>query len=339
MLLDDVQMAFTRLAAGEPVALPPVSASFKSWALDLLRLAATDDVRESARFWAGVDAAPDPVEAIVTDASRAANREADAQSLDVWLDAESTRELLHRVPGAYHTETPEVVLTALAQALADWTGVTRMRLAIEGHGRDVPGVELDLSRSLGWFTAAYPVVVDLTNTPAAGDALKAVKEQLRVVPHKGVSYGLLALAAGAESGTEPRAGGACSGISFNYLGQLDAALSGGSSYGGAAGFAAATEPTGPARDPEAQRPHLLDVVVSIEGGRLRATWVYPSRLLTRDDVQRAADAMVARLRGIIAHCLDPDAGGYTESDFPEMDFAQDELAALLDALDNRTGPA
>ncbi|MCK0093932.1 condensation domain-containing protein, partial [Rhodococcus sp. F64268] len=71
----------------------------------------------------------------------------------------------------------------------------------EGHGREeavVPGA--DLSRTVGWFTSAYPVRVDLSGVDvddafaggvSVGAAVKAVKEQLLAIPDRGMGYGLL----------------------------------------------------------------------------------------------------------------------------------------------------
>ncbi len=111
------------------------------------------------------------------------NVEADAGSFDVWLDAVETHDLLHVVPPVYNTQTPDVLLTAAAQALASWTGASSVRLALEGHGRDVDDLDLDVTRTIGWFTSLYPVTID-AGGDGPGDALKRVKEQLRAVPDR-----------------------------------------------------------------------------------------------------------------------------------------------------------
>jgi len=86
------------------------------------------------------------------------------------------------------------------------------------------------------------------------------------------------------------------------------------------------------RDPAGLRPHLLDVVASIEGGRLRLTWIHPDTASARDGVARAATDTLTHLQRLIEHCKEPNAGGYTPSDFPQMDFSAEELEALLGDL-------
>ena len=78
-----------------------------------------------------------------------------------------------------------------------------MLLDLEGHGREeglVVWRDVDLTRTVGWFTSLYPVRLDpglldleeaLSGGPALGRALKTIKEQLRAVPGKGLGYGLL----------------------------------------------------------------------------------------------------------------------------------------------------
>ena len=66
------------------------------------------------------------------------------------------------------------------------------------RGGAVRGV--DLSRTVGWFTTVYPALLELPESGDAGAALKAVKEQLRAVPGRGIGYGLLRYPSGARRG-------------------------------------------------------------------------------------------------------------------------------------------
>ena len=329
VLLDDLQLAYDCVRRSDAVALPAPTASFQAWTARLEALASSDEVRQSAAFWrerAREKAVPLPCDRRHGDAT---NAEADAAIVDVWLDPAATRDLLHVVPPVYNTQTPDVLLAAAAQAVAAWTGSSRVRLALEGHGRDVDGVDLDVSRTVGWFTSLYPVTLD-AGGGHPGEAVKRVKEQLRAVPGRGVSYGLLRYLSPDAELRAALAAGAAPEISFNYLGQLDAVLPATSP------FRPARESAGPARDPRARRPHLVDIVASIEGGRLRVTWLYGSRRFERATIERLAADLMTRLGAILAHCRDPKAGGFTPSDFPQMDFTPDELDALIDELGDRT---
>src|SRR5260370_27574266 len=108
----------------------------------------------------------------------------------VELGEASTRELLQEVPRAYRTQINEVLLTALLEALWEWSGEREQRIDLEGHGREDLFPELDLSRTVGWFTTSFPVRLRLEGE-GPGAALKAVKEQVRRGPGRGLGYGAL----------------------------------------------------------------------------------------------------------------------------------------------------
>ena len=166
--------------------------------------------------------------------------------------AEETADLLQTLPSVYHSRIDEALLSALARALVGWTGSPRLRVDLEGHGReplagDTGDVEdLDVSRTVGWFTSLYPVVLEGGDADPGG-ALVSAKERLRAVPGRGIGYGLLRYGGRPSSWRRrPR-----SEILFNYLGQADAAPGGGLSLPGfhepppaPTGARAPTAPTG-----------------------------------------------------------------------------------------------
>src|SRR5205085_6744284 len=164
-----------------------------------------------------LEGGPDPLPA-----DEAGTRDTVGASATVWseMDEDLTRALLRDVPGIYHTQIPDVLLTALVEAFAGWTGRDRLLVEVEGHGREDLFEGVDVSRTVGWFTTAYPV--RLLRAPGGpGERLQAVKEQLRSVPERGIGYGLL-------RELDPRGREWCrhpgAEVSFNYLGQFDQVL-------------------------------------------------------------------------------------------------------------------
>src|SRR6185369_504086 len=115
---------------------------------------------------------------------------APARVVAVSLSTEETQALLKEVPGIYHTQIDDVLLAAVAEGLAGWTGETACLIEMEDHGREEIIDGVDLSRTVGWFTSIYPVLLELSETDA-GATLKSIKEQLRAIPQRGIGYGLL----------------------------------------------------------------------------------------------------------------------------------------------------
>ncbi|HEU0300453.1 MAG TPA: amino acid adenylation domain-containing protein, partial [Longimicrobium sp.] len=316
-VLPDLERACAQIARGEPAALPAKTTSFKHWAERLAEHAGSTAVRWEAAFWlAQGDAEPLPA-----DGPGGPDTEAESGAVTVWLDEDETRALLQDVPPVYGTQINDVLLTGLARAFAGWTGSRALSVILEGHGREELFADADVSRTAGWFTSFHPVRLEVPEEPGA--ALKAVKEQLRAVPGKGIGYGLLRYL-GDERTRARLAALRPPQVSFNYLGQA-----GGPADGERLLVPAQEGTLGPARSPLAPRPYPLAIDAVVEEGRLYVTWTYGTRVHVRQTVERLAAAYLDALRELVAHCRDPQAGGYTPSDFALAGLDQDGLDALL----------
>src|SRR5262249_44941572 len=155
----------------------------------LVAHAQSDALRQELDYWLAEP--PAALNPLPVDYPSGIHTVASSRIVSVALDAEETRALLQQVPEAYHTQINDVLLTALAQSLSRWTGVPTWRVNLEGHGREEVVDQTNLSRTVGWFTTIFPVCLDLSDVSSDGDALKAVKEQLRRIPNRGIGYGLL----------------------------------------------------------------------------------------------------------------------------------------------------
>src|SRR5262249_12293204 len=131
------------------------------------------------------------VSPLPVDCAEGDNSVASSRTVVVSLSVEETQALLQQVPEAYRTQINDVLLTAVAQAFAEWTGARTLLVNLEGHGREEILENTDLSRTVGWFTTIFPVLLDLAGTSHPGEALKTIKEQLRRIPNRGIGYGLL----------------------------------------------------------------------------------------------------------------------------------------------------
>ncbi|MEW2531112.1 condensation domain-containing protein, partial [Streptomyces sp. NPDC047071] len=320
ILLEDLDTAYQQALTGEPVRLPERTTSVQEWARRLRARTASGGFAGQRAHWEDVArhcAAPLPLD---TGAAPDSTTMADVRAVTVRLDRERTDDLLRKVPGAYRTRIDDVLLTALGRTVADWTERSTVAVALEGHGReDQLFDDVDLSRTVGWFTSLYPVALHVPDTDW-GTALKSVKEQLRAVPERGIGHGALTHLAGDDGLTAAPTPG----ISFNYLGRFDwSADSGGALVRGVSGG------LGGADAPDAARPHLLDVIARVEGGELEITWHYSHTLHREETVAGLADGMLAALTELVAHCCREDAGGRTPSDFPLARVDQEALDRVV----------
>ncbi len=322
IVLEDLQLAYQQLSQNQPVQLPPKTTSFQDWARRLAVLAQSETLQEEAAWWTAVSPTILP-----RDFDAAANTEASAESITVGLTQAETEALLREAPEAYRTEINDILLTALAQALNEWTGQTTATIHLEGHGREDLFEDVDVSRTVGWFTSLYPVQLDLTDISQPGEAIKAVKEQLRQLPQRGIGYGLLrylstdtAVQSAMQAIPHPEA-------SFNYLGQMGQGMTADSP------LSMAQESRGMERSPQAQRTHLLEIDGSVSAGRLQMAWTFSRDIHRRSTIAQVAENFIEALRLLIAHCQSPEAGGVTLSDVADFGWEQDDLDDILSAID------
>ncbi|MBH3424329.1 non-ribosomal peptide synthetase [Pseudomonas gessardii] len=318
VLLEDLQNVYRQLSDGQAVSLPAKTSAVRDWAARLQAYASSESLREELSLWQQQLAGP--AVALPVDRAHGSLRHRDAETVSVRLDAERTRQLLQQAPSAYRTQVNDLLLTALARVLCRWSGHTSTLIQLEGHGREALFDEIDLTRSVGWFTSAYPL--RLTPQEAGpGASIKAIKEQLRAVPHKGLGYGVLRYLADSPC-RQAMAALPSASITFNYLGQFD------QSFDSQALFHPLDVSAGPAHDPDAPLPNALSVDSQVYGGELVLRWTFSRECHERQTISDLADAYLDELHSLIAHCLHEDAGGLTPSDFPLAHLTQAQLDAL-----------
>ena len=332
ILLEDLNIAWAQHHNGQPVALPAGGSSFQRWASLLAEHAHTPAVANQADTWkqiAGVSAA---LEAVRPEADTYAT----AGHLTASLDAETTRRLLGEVPAAFHTGIHDILLIAYALAWTEFlgTGDTSIGIDVEGHGRhDDLADDVDLSRTVGWFTTKYPVALAvgglrweqvLAGDAALGAVIKNAKEQLRALPDP-LTYGLLRYL-----NTEVDLAGPDPSIGFNYLGRLNTAVSQASddlwliSQDGLSATAAAT--TAPM--PLSHTAELNAAAIDTDTGpQLHATWTCAPSALNPAQISRLSQLWFDALTGICA-LVQHGGGGLTPSDIVPVRLSQQQIDEL-----------
>ncbi|MEC4875789.1 non-ribosomal peptide synthetase [Pseudomonas sp. NC26] len=316
VLLEDLQALYH----GQPLAAK--THALADWAARLASYAGSDSLRDELSWWEGQ--LGNVRHELPCDHTQGGNLHRHANTLTIGLDVDQTRQLLQQAPAAYHTQVNDLLLTALARTLCRWTGDDEVLVQLEGHGRDGLFEDMDLTRSVGWFTSAYPVRLSPhtgQDEGARATSIKRIKEQLRQVPHKGQGYGVLRYLAD-ETGRERMAALPQARITFNYLGQFD------QQFDAAALFQPLDAPAGLAHDLEAPLPNWLSVDGQVYGGALQLRWTYSTERFDEQTIARLAEAYRQELLAVVAHCLVDGNGSFTPSDFPLAHLSQEQIDAL-----------
>ncbi|SKK03894.1 Probable peptide synthetase NRP [Mycobacteroides abscessus subsp. abscessus] len=340
ILLEDLNIAWAQHHGGQPVQLPAGGTSFARWAALLDEHARSQDVVATADAWREVTAVPAALPAVMPGLDTYAT----AKTLSVSLDADTTRELLSEVPAAFHAGVQDILLIAFGLAWNEFldSNTTSIGIGVEGHGRQeelgrVAGLDIDLSRTVGWFTTKYPVSLSVgglswkeiaDGSPDLGPIIKSAKEQLRALPDP-LTYGLLRyLNPDVDlSGPEPA-------IGFNYLGRLGA---------GAADLTDdlwrinedSLSSAGVASSVSMPLMYTVDLNAGIvEGGlgeeagpHLRAGWTWAPSSVTEPQVQRLSQLWFEALAGICAY-VRGGGGGLTPSDIAPAQLSQQQIDEL-----------
>jgi amino acid adenylation domain-containing protein/non-ribosomal peptide synthase protein (TIGR01720 family) len=321
VLVEDFQTAYQQLSQSQTIHLPVKTTSFKHWSEKLQEYAHTPALHSEIDYW---QKAVKSVTPLPIDYPGGENTNATARTISVSLGRQETQALLQDVPVAYRTQINDVLLAALVQTFAQWTGQPSLLIDLEGHGREEVSEDIDLSRTVGWFTSIFPVLLDLEKASNPGELLLTVKEQLRNIPQRGFGYGVLRYLSDRQEITavQPE-------VVFNYLGQLDQVLPESSL------FQLTQEYGGIEQSLQSRRTHLLELNGSISQGRLQMNWTYSENLHRHSTIEKLAQGFLAALRDIIAHSQSSDAGGFTPSDFAEFQQSQwnqsdlDAIAAVI----------
>jgi glycopeptidolipid biosynthesis protein len=333
ILLEDLNIAWAQHRSGQQVELPTGGTSFARWAALLDDHARDAGVVALADTWRRVVETP----AALPDVQPEVDTYANAGQLSVSLDSETTRKLLSEVPAAFHAGVQDILLIAFGLAWAEFlgTGASPIGIDVEGHGRhEELASDIDLSRTVGWFTTKYPVALtvgDLSwaqvaaGESALGPVVKAAKEQLRALPDS-LTYGLLRyLNPDVDiAGSDPT-------IGFNYLGRLAAGAGDLSDdlwridQDGLSLTSAASAVAMPLMHTVELNAGTLDTDF---GPRLQAAWTWAPSAFDEAQASRLSRLWFEALTGICAH-VQQGGGGLTPSDLAPARLSQDQIDDLV----------
>ncbi len=324
ILLEDIQNAYFQTQHGEETKLPVKTTSFQYWAEKLEAYAKSENLKKEWLFWKELVAIR-PI-SLPRDFEHGENTEGSAGILTTSLDARETEILLKEAPGVYKTRIDEILLTALVRAFYDWTGKRSVFINMESHGREHLSEDIDLSRTIGWFTSLFPVYLDLLGVYEIGEMMVGVKEQLHNFLEHHLSYGVLRYLTHEDKIVETIESFPKPEISFNYLGQFNQALQKSLS------FKPAGIDKGPERNPEGLRSHILDLSGIITDNCLNIQWIYSTNFHSPQTIEKLAGYFTSELRAVIRHCLSPDLENNGKPELTTLNLAKDDLIDVFSEL-------
>lgn len=322
ILVEDLQTACDQVARDGHVRLAPVGTPFLQWADAVARAASRETSVEDAEFWlTQVRRSADPLP-VRAGAVPAANLESSAAAVSAALSGDDTKALLD-LCAAQHCRVPDVVLTALLLVVSEWTGRPELIVDVDWHGRELALEGMDVSRTVGWFTAVHPIRLALAAGATPVDLLRQIKETSREATRRSLAYALLRRGSAGET-VRRRLHAAGAEVSFNYLGRLDL------SAVRAPAFRMETRPAAPSRGPRNHRPYVFEISSAVRGSVFELEWGFSTALHERDTLENLARRCINHVASLVR--ADAGVSLLTPADFPDAGLSQAELDTLLSKL-------
>ncbi|PHM38767.1 non-ribosomal peptide synthetase [Xenorhabdus innexi] len=328
IIIEDLSRFYQALLAGKT--LPPMAktASLIEWSSHLADYAQSALAQAEYRFWQ--QKLNQPVTPLPVDRGGKSlpGLVRESATYRLTLDAVVTTNLVQNTGHAYRTHVGDLLLAALVATLQQWSGNKSVCVDMEGHGRDSLHEDVDVSRTVGWFTAIYPLLLELPASCSSERLIRLVKEAVRQVPYSGTGYGALRCSPATNSSTvnnptinspatdshqlpdTPQAD-----ICFNYLGQFSRTFHQ-TPFSGVADIAPEQRY---AADNARSHGLAVDCYIDkgqIDKGQLQIEWTYNCQCYRHETIERLAAAMKDRLIRLIEHCAAQTQTTYTPSDFP-----------------------
>ena len=287
ILLSDMETVYQQLARNEEIQLPPKTISFKHWTQRLEEYAQSAELERELDYW--LTEHNRAIASVPVDFVGGSNTVADTETVAIALNRQETKALLQEVPAIYQTQINELLIAALVQAFAKhYHSLDKLSkdeeyllIDLEGHGREqIFDDDVNLSRTVGWFSTIFPVVITLEKAAETVEILKAVQQQLRRLPNRGIGYGVLRYLSSHKQQLQslPQAE-----IRFNYLGQTDYILSESSL------FKPARESRGARKCLRGNQNYLLDIVGIVQNSQLQINWMYGNQIYRRSTIENLAN--------------------------------------------------
>ncbi|MCY9015749.1 non-ribosomal peptide synthetase [Bacillus inaquosorum] len=324
ILFEDFSTAYKQAVSGETIKLPQKTDSYLTYSQSIADYSKSRQMQREAAYWD--ERENRHIQPIPKDNEAAPNTFKDTEVIDFNLSRHHTELLLTAANKAYSTEMNDILLTALGLALQQWTGYDQFKISMEGHGRESYLEDIDISRTVGWFTSIYPVWLDMSHSDhknkdeRLGHLIKQTKDMLHRIPHKGAGYGVLKYTNkkwDSEKGSPD--------ISFNYLGQFDQDIQ-------SKAFEVSDIKPGNEISPNWERPHALDISGAVSSGCLNMHMIYNRLQFEKKTIQTFAGHFKQTLENIIEHCTGKENREWSASDFTDEDLTLDELSEIMGAV-------
>ncbi|MDQ0273892.1 amino acid adenylation domain-containing protein/non-ribosomal peptide synthase protein (TIGR01720 family) [Cytobacillus purgationiresistens] len=323
ILIEDFISSYLALEKGHNFNLPKKTASYQSWSEILSSYSQESHLYKEAEYWRQILVGNFSSLKQVEPAHE--NIVINSSTVQIEIDEQVTNQLMNEVNQAFNTEINDILLSALTLSLKDWTGNEMFLINMEGHGRESMKNDINISRTIGWFTSIYPIKLDAQYSDDKALLIKKIKEMIRGIPNKGMNYGIIKHLCpfnNNEVFTEKEEAQ----ISFNYLGEYGKDLNG--------PFGLSSLPLGKSINSKSVRTHDIEIIGKVVNGNLQFQWEYNGSQYSNTDIEAWSNCFKSHLIELINFCSMKEKAEFTPSDFGENhNLSLEDIENLQDLLE------
>ena len=304
---EDLETVLRQIASDETIELPKKTASFNEWAVTLNEYSTSEEFEQDKKYWKKIIPELSNCELIHEFES---DKFDGYDSIDISLTSNETTTLIKESHNAFNTEITDLLLSALSEAVYRYNEQDRVLVYLEGHGREQLHKNIDIDRTVGWFTSVYPVIIEASDD--WDDTIVHNKNMYHSIPNKGIGYGLL------KEDEEN-----IDGIEFNYLGEFDESQNGKNSeevYSIGLSIAETNK-----------RECSISINGSVSNGILSFNISYDKNLYSDSGVKMFAQHFHDTLVEIGEYCVNKDETVITASDF-DSSMDEEDFEGIVDLL-------
>lgn len=321
ILFEDFEAAYGQALQGKPIELGYKTDSYKTFSEKLAEYASSKKLLKEQEYWREISKGK--MAFLPKHRQAAHDNYENSRTLRISLSQMETEQLLKNAHKAYNTQINDLLLTALLIASRQLTGENRLKILMEGHGRDDILQDVDITRTVGWFTAMYPVFIDLEDETDLSVMIKIVKETLRKIPNNGIGYGILKYLRkdeGLIKDEKPP-------ILFNYLGELDHDLT-------TEQFSSSKLSTGQSIGEKSARDASVEIDSVVVGRQLMISTTFNEYEYSPDTISELNQAFKESLQMVISHCTGKNETEKTSSDYGYDKLSLEDLEELLNEYES-----
>ncbi|OHU92273.1 MULTISPECIES: non-ribosomal peptide synthetase [Pseudoalteromonas] len=328
ILFEDFNRLLTHSATGDELTLEGKGSSYRDWVESLAGYIDTEKGQADLQYWLAQSENALSTADFFTDNALPAKtyQLCEMKSAQVQLSKQCTEKLLKHCHQAYGTNINDLLLTALVTSYYHATGNSNLVVDLEGHGREILNSDIDITKTLGWFTSIYPVHFALSQPDKLGQCIKDVKTALHSVPNKGVGYGIFRYVNEHETLKNISHGQ----VVFNFLGDTSA----GDSSKGNQHVSLSKNAFGDTVSKQRSAKSAVTVNGSVSFEQLTFTFQYPSQWQTHK-IAQWQDNFVAVLEALVEHCQDTPRLGFTPSDFALLSASSAQVDDITHNLQSK----